>query len=137
MDLYYTLMKDQFSKYDYLGVIYPEVPLSWEKHILDMLKLVDHRVRPWFLPKWFFNEYCDSDMLISIHNKVYFTQIKQKFGTLRIYGTFSPEIEVIVRRTESLCNNICEECGKSGTENTTIKGWVKNICLECKERLKK
>ncbi len=65
------------------------------------------------------------------------TQVKEKFGGLRIYYTTSmiePEtydkINLIVDSVEKDCNKICEECGRPG-QLRSIGGWYKTRCEEC------
>lgn len=59
-------------------------------------------------------------------------QIKEKFGTLRIYGAiegsddFCNQVDTIIRQAESASEQICEECGEPGTQ--TGPGWIKVLC---------
>lgn len=72
-------------------------------------------------------------------------QIKEKFGTLRIYWAINPETDdphlrkkyelvgAMVRVLEQSSVNICEDCGKNGKAQKG--GWIKTLCDECeKER---
>lgn len=62
-----------------------------------------------------------------------FTQVKEKFGALRIYSSGGDEeIESMVSFAETLSRYICEECGKFDTTvGSTTKGWIRSICDEC------
>ena len=51
-------------------------------------------------------------------------QIKEKFGTLRIYGTI--EVEEIARKYETLSATTCEISGEPGTLHKN-GGWLKTL----------
>jgi hypothetical protein len=51
-------------------------------------------------------------------------QIKEKFGTLRIYGTI--EVEQIARKYETLSATTCEISGQPGTLHKN-GGWLKTL----------
>lgn len=64
------------------------------------------------------------------------SQIKEKFGTLRISFNCSPghtefdkNIQALARYTEYECMSICEKCGKEGKLRKDI-GWVRTLCDE-------
>ena len=58
------------------------------------------------------------------------TQIKEKYGTFRLYCNYgSPEIYNIINKYESLSWGICIQCGKPATY--TSKGWIAPYCEEC------
>jgi len=62
-----------------------------------------------------------------------FEQIKEKFGTLRVYSYGStPEIDKIIDEAERLSETTCELCGKPGK----IRGsrWITVRCDECEEK---
>lgn len=63
-----------------------------------------------------------------------FLQIKEKFGTLRIYYTpYTDDTKMIMSSAEHESNSTCERCGTK--ENVTQEGgWVKTLCLTCRER---
>lgn len=128
-------MKRKFNKYRYLGAVIPEVPLPWESHILDMLQRLDKLTRHYLMPLFLLNFICRyfPSLFKKLVTDIHITQIKQKFGALRIYGTFSKEAQSIVSRTEALCNDTCEFCGNSHTTHVMIKSWVRNLCTTCKE----
>ena len=62
------------------------------------------------------------------------TQIKEKFGGLRIYlggmetGLFE-DVNDIVENAETESYTICEKCGKPGEPRKG--GWIKTLCDEC------
>lgn len=57
----------------------------------------------------------------------YFTQIKEKFGTLRVYATKHLDIIDEVERESA---SICEVCGSPG--RLRDEGWMKTRCDNCK-----
>lgn len=60
-------------------------------------------------------------------------QIKQKYGTLRVYGICSEERGYeIIDKYEDLSEHICEECGADGYERE-IYGWYRVLCERCFE----
>ena len=72
--------------------------------------------------------------LLSYHienNKEFeIVQIKEKFGTLRVYGINSSErIDAIIGVYEYQSGRICENCGAPGTAR--VNGWVKTLCDKC------
>jgi hypothetical protein len=66
---------------------------------------------------------------------VIITQIKEKFGGLRIYTKHShPGIEFIdgmIRLAERVCAITCEFCGAPGQRITTKRQWLKTLCNSC------
>ena len=60
-------------------------------------------------------------------------QIKEKFGTLRIYlDNVTPEIDKKAAELETRSSKICEFCGS--TEDVTTEGsWLKTLCKICRK----
>lgn len=57
-------------------------------------------------------------------------QVKEKFGGLRFYTSNSTrEYQQLIRYVESLCDMLCENCGKMG--HRTKGGWIKTLCDDC------
>lgn len=142
-------MNNDFIKYRYLGMVGPEVPNVWKPTILKMIIKIDEIVKPKYIPRsvlnllndlsyrkgkefWFFHNW-----LNKLVKDINITQIKQKFAGLRVYGTFNDEIQKVINEAEVICNNTCEYCGTTGTTNTMVKGWLRNLCPKCKEKPKK
>lgn len=69
-------------------------------------------------------------------SQVTFDQVKEKFGSLRIYYTGGDyKIQNMVDFAEQLSESICEECGKFNYSiGRTTKGWIRNVCQECVEK---
>lgn len=65
------------------------------------------------------------------------TQVKEKFGTLRLYvNTFNDAIAAIIREAEAKSAITCELCGQPG-ELCTTGGWLKTMCNTCMLELNK
>lgn len=59
-----------------------------------------------------------------------FTEIKEKYGTLRLYNNGEgPETEKVIRHYEALSKCYCIDCGKPARYET--KGWVEYLCEDC------
>jgi hypothetical protein len=58
-------------------------------------------------------------------------QVKEKFGTLRLYCEQDgrPEIEAIIREAEEESARTCEMCGKPGRARKL--SWVRTLCDVC------
>ena len=67
--------------------------------------------------------------------QVHFDQVKEKFGSLRIYYTGGDEkIQSMIDFAEFLSVSICEICGKFGySVGRTAKGWIRSTCEKCSE----
>lgn len=66
------------------------------------------------------------------------TQVKEKFGQLRIYtGIMTKEVSDVldpkIWGIESRSMSVCECCGQPA-EQQTKGGWVKTICVPCMEK---
>lgn len=67
----------------------------------------------------------------------YFTQIKEKFGGLRIYTSFSTnEIEEIISKACKMASVTCEETGEVG-KLREINGWYHTVSDEVYNQLLK
>jgi len=64
----------------------------------------------------------------------YFRQLKEKFGTLRMYiANGNSEIGKIIDEAEERSAHICETCGKEGPEvETGGDHWLKTLCSDCR-----
>lgn len=58
---------------------------------------------------------------------VKFDQIKEKYGTLRVYFSGGDEyVEGLVSMAEAISGKICEVCGNKGQPNKG--GWIATLC---------
>ena len=64
------------------------------------------------------------------HPQVEFTQVKEKFGSLRVYtdGASAAQFELI-DRAEELSMETCERCGRLG--KLREGSWVVTLCDDC------
>ena len=61
-----------------------------------------------------------------------FAQIKEKFGTLRLYYDGGDEyIAGVISMAESMSESVCEDCGKPGSRRDG--GWIRTLCDACEE----
>jgi len=67
------------------------------------------------------------------------TQVKEKFGALRIYHDGGDDYcRGLVDMAASWSWNACELCGKGGKRHVGhTKGWIGSICDECSEKTKR
>jgi hypothetical protein len=63
----------------------------------------------------------------------YFTQIKEKFGSMRIYSSGGNKaMHNLIDTYEELSLGVCEHCGSE--EDITTKGrpwWISTLCASC------
>ena len=57
-------------------------------------------------------------------------QVKEKYGTLRLYCPGTPAIDKYIRLAERLSAVTCEDCGKPGQANES--DWISTLCDECR-----
>ena len=64
-------------------------------------------------------------------DKYCFSQVKEKFGFLRVYMTASTdEISEVIAQAQALSEKTCERCGDVG--NLCDWGWLGVRCVECR-----
>lgn len=62
-----------------------------------------------------------------------FTQIKEKFGTLRLYACGgNGEIYTILAHTELASQYVCEDCGTTLHGVSTEGRWLQTLCVPCR-----
>lgn len=70
--------------------------------------------------------------------KVKFTQIKEKFGELRIYYSGCDQyVEKLIDLAVVTSKSTCEQCGAQGASQRTCHGWIKTFCTDCFENTNK
>jgi hypothetical protein len=70
------------------------------------------------------------------YQSVSFDQIKEKFGTLRVYFSGGDAyIEGLVAMAEQFSGRVCEKCGNQGKIRGT--GWIRTLCDDCHEEMQK
>ncbi len=61
---------------------------------------------------------------------VKFTQIKEKFGGLRVYlNAYNEEAEKLIGIADFKSYHTCELCGEPG--GPTQAGWIRTLCPDC------
>jgi hypothetical protein len=70
--------------------------------------------------------YCDANGI-----QVEFSQVKEKYGTLRIYADNTPDVVLdMIDMAEDASAKTCEVCGSPG-EVVCFGGWYMARCPEC------
>jgi hypothetical protein len=93
---------------------------GWNRIILDALDKINAHI-----------ESLDDDTREDYNNGFRILQIKEKFGTLRIYTTFTSDtIEAIIEEAEQLSSVTCEACGAPGLLRC-INNWYITACDKC------
>lgn len=73
-------------------------------------------------------------------HKFRLTQIKEKYGELKIYFGAVPidcEVSQIIDDYTTLSGNICERCGKPDIPMLDWRGWFTAICEDCYNKIQK
>ena len=70
-------------------------------------------------------------------HEIQVTQVKEKFGQLRIYtGIMTAEVADVLDEKiwaiEERSMSVCESCGQPSTLQSRV-GWLKSICNTCKD----
>ena len=66
-----------------------------------------------------------------LKSSIHLTQIKEKFGGIRIYlNHTTPHINGVIALASTLSSITCEECGLPGSQRN-IKGWICTACESC------
>jgi hypothetical protein len=65
------------------------------------------------------------------------TQIKEKWGSIRIYTNFTNDpIDSLINKAELESEKICEDCGKKG-KIINYNGWLRCQCTKCLKKWKR
>lgn len=65
------------------------------------------------------------------HPQIEFVQVKEKFGSLRIYVNEASEMQqMLIDFVENLSSDVCENCGKPSSIIENL-GWLKTLCEDC------
>ena len=74
----------------------------------------------------------EKDEQIEIH------QIKEKFGTLRVYTSFeTKELSDLILEAEYQSTRTCELCGSQKNVGHTVGGWITTCCEKCVTEMSK
>lgn len=70
--------------------------------------------------------------LQKLDQEVYISQIKEKFGLLRIYTSARlPEVHKITDAAEAQSQYVCEDCG--GLGKRLGDNWIRTLCAVCND----
>lgn len=76
--------------------------------------------------------------LIKLDPDYRLVQVKEKFGTLRIYFDTETDsykdMEGLVDKAETDSGKVCEWCGKEADQMREHGGWWKTLCVECHKK---
>ena len=142
-------MKELLNKYPFL--VYRNV-FSGEKCFDEKKDLEVNYYKEWdgcgwegiwkdYLEKLF--ELYDNKWSETMKKRFYFTEIKEKYGTLRIYTSFTDIEENLESKTEMLSGWTCMKCGKQPKDSRGRHiiwrscGWIGNYCKDCKKEIDK
>jgi len=65
------------------------------------------------------------------------TQVKEKYGELRIYTTgYTEKIDDIIQEAADKSVTVCDQCGKEG-KLVQVRGWWMTRCEECLRNMEK
>jgi hypothetical protein len=140
------------EKYKHIGYSYPGVPKGWQHIVEKTIEDIEKAMWPSWIPMFIkrkIHYLATGNSVVrvkyrfwhKVRNKLtkgqIITDIKDKFAELRIYGHFGPEIEAIIDRAEDECYRTCERCGGNQNVRTIGKGWLYNLCKNCRYNKKK
>jgi len=137
------------KKYKHIGNSYASVPAGWKpivkKALVDIEKLMWPRWMPMFLKRWI-HWLANGGSVVRV--KYWWAQkvrqkitggtivrdIKEKYATLRIDGSFTNEMCIIIDRAEKECRETCQNCGsKDCIETVQDYGWYSRYCKTCRD----
>jgi hypothetical protein len=136
------------QKYSYLGYTYLSIPEPWKPIVSRFLRDVDKIIRPWYIPRIFLNivnNLATGGSVVRVRSwfwlrvleyftkGVHITDIKDKYATLRIYGSFTDDIWKLQEAAEEACTHICEKCGSTQDVDFYGEHWVYCYCGKCRD----
>lgn len=137
-----------YKKYRHIGNSYASVPGHWkpvvEKHLIRIEKIMWPQ---WWMPQFmkrFVHYLATNNSVVRIKywwaynlknkftNHQSITDIKEKYGRLRIYAYAGKEINNIIAEAITECDNTCQDCGSNDDVQRIDNGWVYTLCTECR-----
>lgn len=99
--------------YDYTYIKYLEIPKGWKKLFFQMCEDIRQPL-------------IDANYL----DKFRFSQIKEKYNTMRCYHFGAPEeVDEIINKYCMMASYVCTNCGKPAMYETD--GYIASFCEEC------
>ena len=69
-----------------------------------------------------------------LREKFKFTQVKEKFGRLRVYFDGANEIIWnLAYKSEEDSGIVCEQCGTRDNVSANETGWIRTLCTNCRK----
>ncbi len=135
-----------YKKYQYLGYTYPGVSKHWVPIVEEMLVKIDKQIRPWYIPRFILNVihyWATNNSVVQVESWFWYNlfhkiipitimDIKDKYAELRVYGSFTKEVQEIVDWAEKECELTCEKCGSRSDVQYCGDRWVYNYCVDCR-----
>jgi hypothetical protein len=118
------------------------VPVNWEGNRISAkdhnyeFTALDDIPKGW---KKMFLQFCEDIKPVLIKgnylNEYYFVQLKEKYGSIRIYDNGVPssireEVSRLISDYEIISKNICVDCGSPYAKMCNV-GWVSPFCEKC------
>lgn len=104
--------------YDYTYISSLAIPEGWNRLFLQMCEDIRQPL-------------IDAGYL----DKFRFSQVKEKYNTLRCYHFGAPKsVDEIIRKYEIMAKYVCTKCGKPATIET--QGYIASYCDDCYNKLR-
>ena len=111
----------EIEDYDYSWTYFDEIPKGW-KNAFGVLLIEELR------------DACVEDNIL---DKIRIDQIKEKYGSLRIYvSNATSKVYRILDKYEKISENVCIHCGKPDVPMIN-DSWISPYCKECWVKIKK
>lgn len=136
------------KKYSHVGISYPNVAPYWGEVVKEAIVKIEREMWPRYLPlfiKRLIHYMAMGHSVVYIRSRFWYKirtkltkgqmirDIKEKYATLRIMGSFSDAIEKIIEEAEDKCSKICMDCGHIGEDVEAVAGgWIVNLCDTCR-----
>ena len=117
-----SFTREELEDYDYTFTQLDAMPHAWritfgEQWAIDVQEVINK------LP-------------LDERDKIYVTQIKEKYGRLETYfSCYTDELDEVIKKYYKISRGICIKCGKPATKVTT--GWISSWCDDCAEEFAK
>lgn len=118
-DIYRCFFPNRGDEFIYLGYAY--YYKDGEELLKNFYKAVDKKCRPWYVPRWFcrlLNLFGRDNSIVRCRNQklnrllskilggIMITDVKWKYDSFRIYGSFTEEIDIL---SKEVCRKMEEK----------------------------
>ena len=115
----------------FMGYYYTEyeaIPCGWRKAFgKELTKELKEAIKKEKKRIW-----KEKHKIVKTRDLLRWEQIKEKYGTLRLYCGTTREINKVIRKYELLSQAYCIECGAPARYCTN--GWIEFLCEDCFDR---